>query len=391
MKIVIAIDSFKGSLSSMEAASAIRDGIRETALEAEIVIKPLADGGEGTVSTFVEGIGAKKIEMKATGPLGKPVECSYAVIDESKTAVIEIAAAAGLTQVPDSLKNPLNTTSYGVGEIIKDALDRGLRKFIIGIGGSATNDCGVGMLKALGFTFFNWNRKEAEGFGRDVAGIEAIDVSGADPRLRECSFRIACDVDNPLCGEKGASAVFGPQKGATKEMVRELDRGLLHFSRVVKKNLGLDLAEIPGAGAAGGLGYAFSAFLGGRLEPGISIVLDTVGIESELSDTDIVITGEGRLDFQTAMGKAPIGVARLAKKYRCKVIAFAGAVTPEAEECNREGIDAYFPIIQRPMGAEEAMEKETAFSNLKAATKQVFRLINCFHAKEAGAAEFGVR
>ncbi len=363
----------------MEAARAIREGIRETISNASVVIKPLADGGEGTVATFVEGIGAKKVELDVTGPLGKIVRCFYGVIEESGTAIIEIAAAAGLTQVPDSLKNPLNTTSYGVGEIIKDALNRGLRKFIVGIGGSATNDCGIGMLKALGFTFLDKKRREVEGFGRDVAKIEAISSLRADPRLQECDFRIACDVNNPLYGEKGAAVVFGPQKGATEEIIQELDKGLFHFSQVVEKEYGLDLAKIPGAGAAGGLGYAFSAFLGGRLEPGISLILDMVGLEPELADADIVITGEGKLDFQTSMGKAPVGVAKMAKKYHCKVIAFAGAVTPEAEECNKEGIDAYFPIIQRPMKAAEAMEKETAYLNLKATVKQVFRLVNCYN------------
>lgn len=376
MKIVIAIDSFKGSLSSAEAAAAVREGILASGTEAEIVIKPLADGGEGTAAAFVEGMGAEEIKLTVTGPLGEPIKSSYAVLREQSTAVIETASAIGLTHIPETLRNPLYTTSMGAGELIRDALDRGLRNFIVGIGGSGTNDGGIGMLKALGFSFLDKAGQEIAGFGQDVGKIEQIDSSKADPRLSECTFQIACDVNNPLCGRTGASAVFGPQKGATKEVVEELDQALLHFSDLVKKKMGKDTADLPGSGAAGGLGYAFRTFLNGALEPGISIIMEAVGLEAELQDADIVITGEGRLDGQTAMGKAPVGVARLAAEYGCQVIAFAGAVTPEARLCLEQGIDAYFPIVRGPISREEAMEKERARRNMKETAEQVFRLIS---------------
>lgn len=376
MKIVIAIDSFKGSLSSAEAAAAVREGILASGTEAEIVIKPLADGGEGTAAAFVEGMGAEEIQLTVTGPLGEPIKSSYAVLREQSTAVIETASAIGLTHIPETLRNPLHTTSMGAGELIRDALDRGLRKFIVGIGGSGTNDGGIGMLKALGFSFLDKAGQEIAGFGQDVGKIEQIDSSKADPRLSECTFQIACDVNNPLCGRTGASAVFGPQKGATEEIVKELDRALLHFSDLVKKKMGKDTADLPGSGAAGGLGYAFRTFLNGALEPGISIIMEAVGLEAKLQDADIVITGEGRLDDQTAMGKAPVGVARLAAEYGCQVIAFAGAVTPEARLCLEQGIDAYFPIVRGPISREEAMEKERARRNMKETAEQVFRLLS---------------
>lgn len=376
MKIVIAIDSFKGSLSSAEAAAAVREGILASGTEAEIVIKPLADGGEGTAAAFVEGMGAEEIKLTVTGPLGEPIKSSYAVLREQSTAVIETASAIGLTHIPETLRNPLYTTSMGAGELIRDALDRGLRNFIVGIGGSGTNDGGIGMLKALGFSFLDKAGQEIAGFGQDVGKIEQIDSSKADPRLSECTFQIACDVNNPLCGRTGASAVFGPQKGATKEVVEELDQALLHFSDLVKKKMGKDTADLPGSGAAGGLGYAFRTFLNGSLEPGISIIMEAVELEEELQNADIVITGEGRLDGQTAMGKAPVGVAKLAAEYGCQVIAFAGAVAPEARLCLEQGIDAYFPIVRGPISREEAMEKERARRNMKETAEQVFRLIS---------------
>lgn len=382
MKIVIAMDSFKGSLSSTEAAAAVREGIQASGMDAEIVIKPLADGGEGTAAAFVEGMGAEEIQLTVTGPLGKPVKSSYAVLRETNTAVIETASAVGLTYIPSELRNPLYTTSRGAGELIRDALDRGLRKFVVGIGGSGTNDGGIGMLTALGFSFLDREGRETGCFGRDVAEIDRIDSSKADPRLSECTFQIACDVNNPLCGETGASMVFGPQKGATEELAEELDRALLHFSNLVKRDLGKDTADLPGSGAAGGLGYAFRTFLNGSLEPGISIIMEAVGLEEELQNADIVITGEGRLDGQTAMGKAPVGVAKLAAEYGCQVIAFAGAVAPEARLCLEQGIDAYFPIVRGPIRREEAMEKERARRNMKETAEQVFRLISSVYKKQ---------
>ncbi len=375
MKIVIAVDSFKGSLSSIETERAIEEGIRDAIPEAKTVLMPLADGGEGTGEAFILGAGAKEIPLTVTGPLGKPLACTYAVLEKEKTAIIEAAAAAGLTLVPEKERNPLNTTSYGVGEIIRDAVEKGCRRFIVGMGGSATNDGGLGMLNALGFQFENACGNPAGIYGRDVASVERVNAGQALPELAQCEFIVACDVNNPLYGANGASAVFGPQKGADKEIAEQLDQSLKHFSEVTRHALEKDMAKMPGAGAAGGLGYAFMAYLNGKMENGIDLVLKAIKMETELADTDIVVTGEGRMDVQTAMGKAPVGVARLAKKYGCTVLAFAGAVTPEAGTCNGKGIDAYFPIVRGPIGLREAMEKETAYANLRDAAKQVFSLV----------------
>lgn len=375
MKVVIAIDSLKGSLTSMEAGGAIRDGISAVMSEAKVVVKPLADGGEGTVEAFVNGMNGREIKVMVSGPLGEPLEASYAMLEEAHTAVIEMASAAGLTLIEREKRNPMNTTTYGVGQLILDALDRGLRNFIIGIGGSATNDGGLGMLEALGVKFYDQEGAEAGVFGRDMLRVSRVELRGLDQRIRECHFRIACDVNNPLCGPNGASRVFGPQKGADENMVQALDEGLLAYAEKVEEAVGKKLSHVPGTGAAGGLGFAFLALLDGHLEPGISIILDAVGLEEEIKDADIVITGEGRLDFQTAMGKAPIGVAELAKKYNKKVLAFSGCATEDAQECNRKGIDAYFPILQMPVSAEEAMKKDTAYKNMVLTVKQVFGLV----------------
>ncbi len=376
MKVVIAIDSLKGSLSSVEAANAIKKGILSVC-DADVVIKPLADGGEGTVEALITGMNGITKKITVTGPLFERVDCIYGQLPESKTAIIEMSAAAGITLVPDSLKNPMNTTTYGVGEIIKDAINDGCRKFIIGIGGSATNDCGIGMLQALGFEFYNKEQKPVGADGKSVADIEYISTEKVLPELKECTFHIACDVNNPLYGPNGASHVYGPQKGATPEIVEFLDKGIKHFSERVYELLGLDNANVPGTGAAGGLGYAFTTFLNATLESGINIILKEIGLEDDVKDADIVITGEGRLDFQTAMGKAPIGVAKLAKKYGAIVLAFAGSTTKDAVKCNEEGIDAYFDIVNSIMTLEEAIDPENAAMNMERAVTQVFRLVKC--------------
>lgn len=376
MKVVIAIDSLKGSLSSIEAANAIKKGILSVC-DADVVIKPLADGGEGTVEALITGMNGITKKITVTGPLFERVDCIYGQLPESKTAIIEMSAAAGITLVPDSLKNPMNTTTYGVGEIIKDAINDGCRKFIIGIGGSATNDCGIGMLQALGFEFYNKEQRKVGADGKSVADIEYISTEKVLPELKECTFNIACDVNNPLYGPNGASHVYGPQKGATPEIVAFLDKGIKHFSECVYKLLGIDNANVPGTGAAGGLGYAFTTFLNATLESGINIILKEIGLEDDVKDADIVITGEGRLDFQTAMGKAPIGVAKLAKKYGAIVLAFAGSTTKDAVKCNEEGIDAYFDIVNSIMTLEEAIDPENAATNMERAVTQVFRLIKC--------------
>lgn len=375
MKVVIAIDSLKGSLSSMEAGMAIKDGILAAKPDAEVIVKPLADGGEGTTDALIEGMNGERIDLTVTGPMHTPVDAYYGYLKDTNTAVMEMASAAGITLVPDSEKNPLLATSYGVGEMINDAIQRGCRNFIIGIGGSVTNDGGIGMLKALGVRFLDENDEDAGEGGQALAKVARIDVSGMNPLLKECHIQVACDVNNPLCGENGSTYVYGPQKGVTEDMKKTLDEAMAHFARVTSETLENDYLNTPGAGAAGGLGYAFLAYTGAALTPGIELILDAVGLEEELSGADVVVTGEGRLDFQTAMGKAPVGVARLAKKYNAKVIAFAGSVTKEATACNKEGIDAFFPILRGVCTLAEAMDPVTARNNMTATVEQVFRLL----------------
>ena len=375
MKVVIAIDSLKGSLSSMEAGMAIKDGILAAKPDAEVIVKPLADGGEGTTDALIEGMNGERIDLTVTGPMHTPVDAYYGYLKDTNTAVMEMASAAGITLVPDSEKNPLLATSYGVGEMINDAIQRGCRNFIIGIGGSVTNDGGIGMLKALGVRFLDENGEDAGEGGQALAKVARIDVSGMNPLLKECHIQVACDVNNPLCGENGSTYVYGPQKGVTEDMKKTLDEAMAHFARVTSETLENDYMNIPGAGAAGGLGYAFLVYTGAALTPGIELILDAVELEEELSGADVVVTGEGRLDFQTAMGKAPVGVARLAKKYNAKVIAFAGSVTKEATACNKEGIDAFFPILRGVCTLAEAMDPVAARNNMTATVEQVFRLL----------------
>ena len=414
MKAIIAIDSFKGSMDSLEAGMAAAEGLRAAYPEAETLVYPLADGGEGTVQALVNGLGGKLEKVAVTGPLGELVECEYGILANdagAATAIIEMAGAAGITLLKPEQRNPLYTTTYGVGEVIKDAIAKGCRKFIVGIGGSATNDCGIGMLQALGAEFLDKGGKQVPFGAAGVEKIAFIDTNKMLPELDGCQFRIACDVDNPLYGEKGCSHIFGPQKGATPEMVEEMDGWIKRFAgltaeyfaqsgnrdeqtnyKTQAKNVNItsnsqdikppqpafSSPDYPGCGAAGGLGFGFRAFLHGQLEPGISIVLEEIKIEKAIQEGDIVITGEGRLDGQTVMGKAPIGVAKLAKKYGKPVLAVAGSVTEEADACNTAGIDAFFPILRQVTTLEEAMEPETAKRNMKKTVEQVFRLISRF-------------
>ncbi|MCU9806771.1 MAG: glycerate kinase family protein [Paraclostridium dentum] len=375
MKIVISIDSLKGSLTSIEAANAIKKGILSVDNKSDVVIMPLADGGEGTVEALVQGMNGEEKVISVTGPINEKVNATYGILKETNTAIIEMAQASGLPLVPAELRNPLNTTTYGVGEIIKEAIEKGCRNFIVGIGGSATNDCGVGMLQALGFEFYDENDNLVGLGGKVLKQIKRIKTDNKLKELDDCNFKIACDVNNPLYGENGAAYIYGPQKGATKEIVKELDKGLKNFAEVVNKDLGKDIAHIEGAGAAGGLGFGFLGFLNSKLESGIKIILDEIKLEEVVKDADIVITGEGRLDNQTAMGKAPIGVAKLAKKHGAKVIAIAGCTTPDAVKCNEEGIDAYFSIVNKAMTIDEAMKKENATQNMIETTIQIFNLI----------------
>lgn len=375
MKVTIAIDSLKGSLSSLGAGQAAGEGVKRVYPDAEVHVRPLADGGEGTVEALTCGMGGKLQTITVTGPLGTPVECSYGIISHSRTAIIEMSGAAGITQVPDELRNPMHTTTYGVGEVIRDAVKKGCRHFVVGIGGSATNDGGIGMLSALGYGILDKEGTPVSHYGKGLADIARITDDHVIPELSECSFRIACDVTNPLCGAQGCSAVYGPQKGATPEIIREMDGWLAHFAEVAKKTYGNADPEAPGTGAAGGLGFAFLTFTNAVLESGIKIVLEETHLEDYVKDADIVVTGEGRLDGQTVMGKAPMGVAGLAKKYGKPVLGFAGCVTEDASVCNKGGIDAFFPILRGVMTLEEAMKAENAKRNLADTVEQVFRVI----------------
>ena len=376
MRAVIAIDSLKGSLSSIEAGQAIAEGIKKADAKADVVIRPLADGGEGTVEALVCGMNGTLQHVKVTGPLGEPVVCEYGIIDETKTAVIEMSGAAGITLVPDTKKNPLYTTTYGVGEVIRDAIEKGCRRFIVGIGGSATNDGGIGMLQALGYGFLNKDGQQVPFGAIGLKELETITDTYVLPELAECEFKIACDVTNPLCGENGCSAVYGPQKGANPSMIMEMDKWLRYYAAIAREKFPkADLNE-PGTGAAGGLGFAFLTFTDAVLESGIKIVLEETKLESYVKGADVVVTGEGRLDFQTAMGKAPVGVAGLAKKFDIPVLAFAGSVTKDATECNKNGIDAFFPILRGISTLEEAMKPENAKQNLTDTAEQAFRLFN---------------
>ena len=377
MKAVIAIDSLKGSLSSMEAGYAAADGIRRVhGQDAEIIVRPLADGGEGTVEALVSGMNGIIQNVMVTGPLGTPVNCEYGIIESSHTAVIEMSGAAGITLVPDEKRNPLYTTTYGVGEVIKDAISKGCRRFIVGIGGSATNDGGIGMLQALGYGFLDKEGKQVPFGARGLEVLEEITDTYVLPELAECEFRVACDVTNILCGEEGCSAVFGPQKGATPSMIMQMDKWLEKYAALAEKKCTKINANQAGTGAAGGLGFAFLSFTNAVLESGIKIVLEETSLEKYMENADIVITGEGRLDGQTAMGKAPVGVARLAKKHNIPVIAFAGSVTKEAIACNQNGIDAFFPILRGVTTLEDAMKPENAKANMADTVEQVFRLLN---------------
>lgn len=378
MKVVIAIDSFKGSLSSMEAGKAAAEGIWRVDKDAKIAIRPLADGGEGTVEALTAGMNGEIQTVTVTGPLGESVDCEYGIVNSSHTAIIEMSGAAGITLVPADKRNPMNTTTYGVGEIIRDAISKGCRRFIVGIGGSATNDGGIGMLQALGYGFLDKNGKQVPFGAKGLEVLEQIIDTDVIPELKECEFKIACDVTNILCGSDGCSAVYGPQKGADTDMIRKMDQWLEAYASLAGKTHEKANPKRPGTGAAGGMGFAFLTFTNAVLQSGISIVLEETELEKYIEDVDIVITGEGRLDGQTAMGKAPIGVAEMAKKHYLPVIAVAGGVTREAVACNEKGIDAFFPVIRGISTLEEAMNPETAKGNVSDTTEQIFRLIyNC--------------
>lgn len=373
MKVVVAVDSFKGSMTSMEAGMAVKTGVFAAHSDAEVVVKPLADGGEGTTDALIEGLNGERIDLTVTGPYHEPVHAYYGYLKDTNTAVMEMATAAGIT-ISDK-KNPMEATTYGVGEMILHAINKGIRNFIIGIGGSATNDGGIGMLKALGFTFLDAKGEDVGEGGQALAKVAAVKDSDKKALLSECNFKIACDVTNPLCGFQGATYIYGPQKGVTSEMLPVLDTGMENYAKITAQVIGKNNMNASGAGAAGGLGFAFLSYLNGELTPGIQLILNAVHLEEEMKNADVVVTGEGRLDHQTAMGKAPVGVAKLGKKYGAKTVAFAGSVTKEAVACNEAGIDAFFPIVRGISTLEEAMDPDTAKANMAAAAEQVFRLL----------------
>ncbi len=377
MKAVIAMDSFKGSISSIEAGNAAAEGIRRVFPDVDTIIKPVADGGEGTVEALVSGLNGRLCEAEVSDPLGRKITAKYGILPNN-TAVIEMAAASGLTLLSENERDPMLTTTYGTGELILSAIHNGCRNFIIGIGGSATNDGGIGCLQALGFGMLDSNWRQV-GFGaKGLSLLAKITDTNVIHELKECSFKVACDVTNPLCGEKGCSAVFGPQKGAKAELIPVMDRYLRNYAELTNKYNAAASPDMPGAGAAGGLGFALMYYLNAEFESGIELIMRETQLESAIIDADIVITGEGCLDSQTAMGKAPVGIAKIAKKYGKPVIAFSGAVKSGAESCNQNGIDAYFPIIRQVSTLEVAMDKTTAYHNLVDTAEQVFRTIKLF-------------
>lgn len=374
MKIVVAIDSFKGSLTSVQAGTAAAEGITRVYPDAQIDIFPIADGGEGTVIALTTALNGSVQTVRALDPLGRPITCEYGILP-NRTAVIEMSCAAGITLLTPEERDPMRTTTYGVGQVIADAIQKGCRDFIVGIGGSATNDGGIGMLQALGFGILDENGNPVSLGGAGLAQITAITADKALPELGECTFRIACDVTNPLCGETGCSAIYGPQKGATAEQILQMDAWLDAYAHIVKTVFPDSDKNMPGAGAAGGIGFAFFSFLNGKPYSGIDLILNELCIEDTIRSADLVITGEGRLDAQTVMGKAPIGIARIAKKYGKHVIAFAGCVTPETGVCNDHGIDAFFPIVKSACSLEYAMDPKNAYPNMADTAEQALRLL----------------
>ena len=373
-KVCVAIDSFKGCLSSSEAGDAAREAIHRLLPDCEVLRFPIADGGEGLLETIVIAANGRYVNTRAHDPLSRLIDTRYALSADGQTAYIEMAAISGLPLLRPEERNPWETTTYGTGELIREALDRGCRHFVVGIGGSATNDAGLGMLQALGFRFLDHERQELGRGGKILEKVAYVDDSHKHPALDEATFTVACDVNNPFYGPNGAAHVFAPQKGADPTMVNRLDQGLRSLAQVIQRETGRSVDTLEGAGAAGGMGGGLVAFLGARLRPGIDLLLDALQFRQKAEGADLIITGEGRLDAQTAMGKAPVGVARLAQKYKKPVVALAGSITRDAVACNARGITAYFPIVRGAVSLEEAMRKSTAMENMADTAEQVFRL-----------------
>lgn len=373
VRIVVAPDSFKGSLSAVAVAKAMERGILAVWPAAVVKKVPIADGGEGTVEALVLATGGTVIPQNITGPLGEPAKSYWGLLGDGETAVIEMAAASGLTMVPKERRDPRVTTTYGTGELVKAALDRGIRKLIIGIGGSATNDGGMGLARALGARFLDGDGKELAEGGAALAGLASIDLTGLDPRLAETQIMVACDVDNPLCGPRGASAVYGPQKGATPEIIAELDAALANYAAVAKAATGKDVAACAGAGAAGGLGVGLMFFTAAELRPGVEIVLEATGFAALVKDATLVITGEGNTDFQTAHGKAPVGVAKVAKQFGVPTVCLSGGLGKGSNDVLAQGIDGLMSIVPGPLTLEECMG--SAAELIEAAAARLCRLV----------------
>jgi glycerate kinase len=371
MRLVIAPDKYKGSLTASQAAQAMAHGVERVMPDASIDRVPMADGGEGTVDALVAATGGTYREARVTGPLGEPVMARFGLLGDGLTAALEMASASGLVLIPSDRRNPLIATTRGTGELLLAAIAAGARRVIVGIGGSATNDGGAGLGQALGYRLLDADGRELAPGGESLGRLARIDPSGRRADLNAIEVAVACDVTNPLCGPRGASAVYGPQKGATPAMVEALDANLAHFAAIVARDLGVSIAEIPGSGAAGGLGGGLVAFAAGRLEKGINLIIEAVGLAGRLAGADLCLTGEGALDEQSAFGKTAVGVARLAHSLGCPTIALAGTIGPGAEAVLEEGIDAYFSICPGPIGLDQAMAR--AGELLEEATEQAVR------------------
>ncbi|MHC0468407.1 glycerate kinase [Citrobacter sp. EBS8] len=369
MKIVIAPDSYKESLSALEVATAIELGFREIWPEADYVKIPVADGGEGTVEAMVAATQGHLVHVDVTGPLGNTIQAFYGLSGDERTAFIEMAAASGLEQVPANLRDPLKTTSWGTGELIRHALDAGVEHIIIGIGGSATNDGGAGMVQALGARLLDAQDEDIAHGAMGLESLTRIDISQLDPRLAGCRIEVACDVTNPLTGKEGASVVFGPQKGATTEMIPRLDRALTHYAQLIARDLDVNVLELAGGGAAGGMGAALYAFCGAQLRRGIEIVTDALRLDACVADADLVVTGEGRIDSQTIHGKVPVGVAKIAKRYNKPVIGIAGSLTADVGVVHQHGLDAVFSVIYTICSLDEALKN--ASENVRMTARNV--------------------
>ena len=373
MKIIIAPQAFKGSISGMNAAKAIEAGVKIVLPDSETILLPIADGGDGTLETLIDVMGGDIVSETISGPFGSKIKADWGALSNKKTAILEMARTSGLALINPKDLDPYKATTFGLGELISKAMDKGYREFIVGIGGSATNDAGAGLAQALGVRLLNASGKEIDFGGFNLKYLDSIDMSRIDPRVKESIFKVACDVDNPMCGPEGASTVYGPQKGASKEMITVLDNALQHFSHIVNRDMNKQIKHMPGAGAAGGLGGGMFAFLNASLKKGVDIVLDTVDFDQKLENADLVITGEGQIDFQTVFSKAPIGVAKASKAKNIPVVGLSGSLGTNYELVHKHGIDAVFSITNSPMTLQES--SDNAYELISKASEEIMRSI----------------